>query len=102
MTFSADVGRLEMAGGGRHDAIRAESTTKGARRQITLNFGQGSLRGSGSLAVVVLEKAAEAFVALDGSSFLTKLGAGLENLVIQSLVISFGVIMGQEFVGCFS
>ena len=49
-----------------------------------------------SFSVVILQHAAQALAALNGSGLLANLGAGLQNLVVQPLMRSLAVIMNQE------
>ena len=52
--------------------------------------------------MIIPQQPAKSFAILDLTLSLTDFFAGLDGLVLKTLVVSFAVIMEQEFLNCFA
>ena len=52
--------------------------------------------------MIIPQQPAKSFATLDLTPSLTDFFAGLDDLVAETLVVSFAVIMEQEFLNCFA
>ena len=77
------------------ERVRRESRSP-LRTQFRDDGPRSRSSGSGGFAVVVVEQSAEAFAALDLAGDLSDFQRGINELIVESLVISLRVIMFEE------
>ena len=68
-----------------------------------MRFGGGRSEGPlRCLAMIILQQPAKSYATLEFTVSLADFFTGLDDLVAETLVVSFAVIMEQEFLNCFA
>ena len=80
-------------------SVRAIRLMGAYRGRVVEGTNEGPLRG---LAMIIPQQPAKSIATLDLTVSLADFFAGLDDLVAETLVVSFAVIMEQEFLNCFA